>query len=229
MLTTEEQSSVRDAIARVQQQASAALQTRRSAERSVDFVAVLHANIDTAIRQEIANGPKPECKAGCSHCCSLRVEVSDPEALKIAHYLRSKSKSALKQVRRRLEANAEFHRLRVTETGSRMACAFLEANHCTIYAVRPATCRKAHSLSVNACETSATVLPQNLAIVMQCEVLIAGTNNAFRELNLSASRLELSAGVLAAMSTPRAAEAWYQGAALLGTPPQSGAGACDVA
>jgi Fe-S-cluster containining protein len=85
---------------------------------------------------------------------------------------------------------------------------------CSIYSIRPSVCRKAHSLSVKACETGASLIPQNLTRVVQCEALSAGTNEAFKRVGLPASRHELSAAVLAALAE-NAEEAWYQGKPLL--------------
>ncbi len=215
MLTDEEQTRLRDSVERVKQYASVALHTRRSAQQSINFVGVLHENVDRAIRKESECGPAPQCRVGCSYCCSVRVEASDPEALRIAQQLQTLTPSDFSQLKQRLHANAEFHQRQVAGASARMDCAFLHDHQCTIYAVRPATCRKAHSLSVAACESGADELPQNLALVVQSEVLVTGTNAAYRSLNLPASPMELSAAVLAAMAVPDAAERWYQGTALV--------------
>lgn len=230
MLTDEEQTRVRDSIERVQQQVSAVLQTRRSTQQSIDFVDVLHENIDRAIRKESERGPEPQCRAGCSYCCSVRVEASDPEALRIAHHMQTLTQSDFSNLEKRLHANARFHQQQAAGVSARMDCAFLKDHQCTIYAVRPATCRKAHSLSVAACESGADELPQNLSLVIQSEVLIAGANAAYRSLNLPASPMELAAAVLAAMASPDAAERWYQGTPILSAASQvSPSGSGDVA
>lgn len=181
---------------------------------------MLHENIDKTVTNESAQGPEPQCKPGCSHCCNLRVEASDPEALNIAQHLQTLPPQDLEPLKQRLQAKAQYHQQGLAPPSGRMACAFLQDQHCTIYAVRPATCRKCHSLSVAACESGAEVIPQNLPLLVQCEVLVAGANAAFQNFNLPASPMELSAAVLAALANPLAAEAWYQGSALLSTPPQ---------
>ena len=221
MLTLEDQHEVRDAVSRVQQRVSATLQKLASAQQAIDFTAVLHANLDKAANIEAERGPPPQCKAGCSHCCSVRVEASDAEALNIAQYLQASERTDFDQLENRLRENAYFHLHQAGDTPGRIDCAFLHDHRCSIYDVRPATCRKAHSLSVSACERGAAELPQNLALLIQCEVLINGTNAAFQGLNLPASANELSAAVLAAMAGPDVADAWYQGTALLSasTPP----------
>jgi hypothetical protein len=104
-------------------------------------------------------------------------------------------------------------------------CAFLRDHLCAIYAFRPATCRKAHSLSVEACASGAAEIPQDLSLLLNCETLVAGTKGAFRMRNLPVTTLELSAAVLAALSSSDAAERWYQGQPLLGDKTQQSADA----
>ena len=63
--------------------------TESAAQAAVDFIAQLHQGLDTVAEQARANGPQPACKAGCAHCCNLRVEATDPEVLHIAQHLRT--------------------------------------------------------------------------------------------------------------------------------------------
>ena len=228
MLSDGEQSAVREAISRVRQKASVRLKVRRTAPAALGFVAVLHESVDKAIHQETAHGPTPECRVGCSHCCHLQVEATEPEALWIAQYLQTHRADELGRLTQRLQEKAKHHGGRpISPAVPRMACAFLEDQKCTIYAVRPATCRKAHSLSVRACETGAAEIPQSLSILLQSEVLITGTSQAFQESNLACAKHELSVAVLAAMSSPNAVQAWFQGNGLVDSPSRPGRPDCQ--
>ena len=73
---------------------------------------------------------------------------------------------------------------------------------CSIYPVRPAACRKAHSLSAPHCAEQSPTIPQNLRLLVDAEALMAGTALAYRDQPLPASAHELNAAVLAALNDP---------------------------
>lgn len=95
------------------------------------------------------------CRAGCAHCCYLRVGVSIPELLVIFHQI---------QVRATPEDQDAF-RIRVADTLARgntltesfwhtsmTSCPFLdEAGFCRIYVIRPFSCRAYHSIDEKIC------------------------------------------------------------------------------
>jgi Fe-S-cluster containining protein len=175
----------------------------------------LHVSIDKVIATVQTDDRRAECKAGCAFCCSAKVEVSDMEALVIARAIHKLPAARQEEILEALRCQSE---LRSKDNDSeRIPCALLENGLCSIYSERPATCRKAHSLSAKACADQAPLIPQNLAVALNCEVLIAGTNEGFRSRNLPASANELSAAVLAALTVDSAAEHWYQGQPLLQT------------
>jgi uncharacterized protein len=220
-LTKEEEHQVHLSVGRVAARVSQALQARLSttvlsplhpAWRAIHVVATLHSNIDSAHRALPAQGPQPECKAGCSSCCHSRVEISDPEALLIARHLREGPTALMAQRTAGLRAQASQ---RVNgPANQRTPCAFLDEGLCSIYAIRPAVCRKAHSLSAAHCHSQAAEIPQDLGLTVQCEVLIAGTKQAFVQHQLPYGRHEFAAGVLAALANERAAEDWHAGKGL---------------
>jgi Fe-S-cluster containining protein len=216
MLSPEEKSSVIEAVARIEQRVSRELETKSSAWQAIEFFGVLHANIDKLVQAESATAPQPDCKPGCAYCCSVRVEVSEPEALRIARYIATLSEQEAAALTSELQVRADFHRQQDANPSARMACAFLRDNLCSIYALRPATCRKAHSLSVQACASYASEIPQKLSLLLGCEALVTGTKNAFRTRDLPVSSMELSAAVLAALASDEAVELWYRGESLRG-------------
>ena len=214
MLSPEEQLQVREVITRVERRVTSELRLRTTPQQAVDFIEVLHSNLDNVVR--LANSPDMalECKAGCSHCCNVRVEISEPEALRIARHIAALAPEQTAGLVPCLQRNSA---LRATSQ-ERSPCAFLRNDLCSIYELRPASCRKAHSLSVAACEVGASEIPQNLLLGLQCETLIAGTNAAYRVNGLPASPSELSAAVLAAVSAPDAADSWFEGKPVLNAP-----------
>ena len=93
----------------------------------------------------------------------------------------------------------------------RKSCPFLKDRLCSIYQVRPAACRKAHSADVSQCEAHAPVIPQNLEIALNAEALLRGTSGAYRQRGFDASAHELVRAVLLALLDPSAQARWYNG------------------
>ena len=121
---------------------------------------LLHADTDHALEAAFAEaearaGKPYACRAGCSACCHQLVLCTAPEALLIAHQLRSTvTASALEATLARLDAQAtaaaglSF----LGYSQARIPCAFLGgAGSCTIYALRPMACRALKSFSALAC------------------------------------------------------------------------------
>lgn len=96
------------------------------------------------------------CKAGCDHCCYQSVGVTPAEALAIFGHL-SQTRSDAELERFAAHVAAARARTRGLSTADRFSpehpCVFLEAGRCTIYEVRPLSCRGMNSLDAGACET----------------------------------------------------------------------------
>ena len=213
MLNEQEQATAHIAIDAVAARGADAIKRAPGPGQAIDFVKSLHASIDKVVKGRRPEDPAPACKPGCSACCSAKVEITDPEALLIARHLGdlppARRDELIEALRRQSIARAE------APIAQRMVCAFLQASLCSIYEVRPSTCRKAHSLSLQACENHEPLIPQNLEVSLQCDVLMAGTNRAFHACNLPAAKSELTAAVFAALSIDNAAECWFSGQPLI--------------
>lgn len=210
MLSDDEQSAFQESIARVRGLAAHALQHARGAhgaDGAIAFTAHLHRSLDTVAALAAAAGPVPDCKAGCAHCCHVRVEATEPEVFRIAQHLAAGLADSIDTLTARLRQH-----IRNAHSGAvRQPCSFLVDDRCTIYSVRPAACRKAHSLSVQHCATLAPQIPQNLRLLLDAEALMAGTAQAYGDVQLPANAHELNAAVLAALTDATAKERWYQG------------------
>jgi Fe-S-cluster containining protein len=95
------------------------------------------------------------CKEGCDHCCYQAVGVTPLEALAIADHLRrTRPSDELERVTAHLADRRE--KTRDLSAGERFSpehpCAFLESARCTIYEVRPLSCRGMNSLDAGECE-----------------------------------------------------------------------------
>ena len=213
MLSDDEQSAFQESIARVRGLAAHTLQRAHGADDAIAFTAQLHRSLDTVAAQAAAAGPVPDCKAGCCHCCHVRVEATEPEVFRIAQHLAAELADSMDNITARLRQ----HISNAHSGAVRQPCSFLVDDRCAIYSVRPAACRKAHSLSVQHCATLVPQIPQNLRLLLDAEALMAGTALAYRDVQLPASAHELNAAVLAALTDATAQERWYRGdAAALG-------------
>lgn len=213
MLSQEERSRIRESINAVSVRAFYSIQKCTNACQALAFLKSLHSSIDSVVCEPRSFVLTPECKAGCSFCCSVKVEVSDSEALQIAQHVRGLPQDGRIKLIEKLEL-AAARKANVTEP-ERSDCAFLDAGLCSIYTIRPSVCRKAHSLSAKACEKLAPEIPQNLNLLLQCEVIVAGTNEAFQKNNLHVGNNELSSAVLAALANVNAADEWFRGKPLV--------------
>jgi Fe-S-cluster containining protein len=96
------------------------------------------------------------CKAGCDHCCYQGVGVTPPEALAIAEHLRrTRSPEELERLTTHLADRRD--KTRGLTSAERFSpehpCPFLETARCTIYEVRPLSCRGMNSLDAGECAT----------------------------------------------------------------------------
>src|SRR4029079_19658980 len=98
------------------------------------------------------------CRAGCDHCCYQSVGVTPPEALAIFDHL---SRTLPDAELERVAAHVAAHRARTRDlsTAERFSpdhpCPFLDVTggRCTLYEVRPLSCRGMTSLDAGDCET----------------------------------------------------------------------------
>lgn len=103
------------------------------------------------------DAPHVACTAGCTHCCHQSVGVTPIEAVAIVAHLRQTSSSAeLNTVVERVHAA----RLRTAGLDAQQRfspdypCPLLVDNRCSVYAVRPLSCRATNSLDAEQCRTN---------------------------------------------------------------------------
>lgn len=94
------------------------------------------------------------CRAGCDHCCHQSVGVTPPEALTIMdHVIQSRSEAELAELAARVATR--FEETRGLSSQERFSpdypCVFLASGRCSIYEVRPLSCRGMNSLDADEC------------------------------------------------------------------------------
>lgn len=209
-LGEEEQAALKASIVQVGQRVERELGEHPELAQALHVVGFLHAAIDKTVAQAALRGEKPACQPGCASCCHVRVEVSPVEVLRLAVWLQdwpaAQRQDLLQGLQQRL-AQLE----NAGEPSPRLPCVFLQDGMCSIYPLRPANCRKAHSFSAEACQQGATRIPQDLSITLAAEALQAGTAQGYRQAGLAVAPLELTRGLLWALEQPSAAENWLAG------------------
>jgi Fe-S-cluster containining protein len=106
-----------------------------------------------SVRANIPNQPATACTSGCAACCHLYVQVPPGTAAVMARHIAVHFTPAEQDaLRRRLEIAAAAAREAADVTKLRMRCGLLGAdNRCTVYEVRPLSCRAFTSRSVARC------------------------------------------------------------------------------
>ena len=209
LLTEEEQAAFHETIWRVRRLAAKNLCQGADADQAIKFIANLHHSLDTVVLRASERVPAPDCKIGCSHCCYVRVEATDPEIFCVARRVRQLPTSEVTNLIERLRRHVSNGNAGGFD--AKQSCTFLVNNLCTIYEVRPAACRKAHSYSVEQCENFAPKITQNLKLIVEAEALMAGTSDAYHEISLMASAHELNSALLVALNDDTAEARWYNG------------------
>jgi Fe-S-cluster containining protein len=206
MLTPEESSAFAQSVGNVEAASLRYLASQSDRTATIRFVTHMQRGIDRIVQDDGAAAIA--CRAGCSHCCSARVEVIAPEAFLVASALRSQGDEGLL-------ARLERHRSSVddaaTSWSARPACPFVVDGLCSIYEFRPSPCRKAHSLDAATCGAGSPTIPQDLRMALRGEALATGTANAYRARGLDADRHEFIGALVVALTDPSAEERWFAG------------------
>lgn len=209
-LSDEERVAFQLSIANVQRAAVRQLAAHPDIDAVIGFVAVMQRGVDKVIAGSAERTVWPDCKIGCSYCCSARVEAFPPEVFRIVRQLRQDSPERLAARVARLQAHVAHSALDLP-WGQRLPCAFLDDGLCGIYAVRPSACRRAHSLDVEKCRAGAAEIPEDLELFLGAEALIVGTAQAYQAHGLASDSHELSGAVLQVLAESCAEERWHQG------------------
>jgi len=185
--------------------------------RSTRVVKLLHNLHDITIER----GPAFDflaCKRGCSLCCDLYVSASPPDIFAIADSIRARtSKSRLAQTIDQIEsANSPAQGLSAAERAdTRIMCAFLKDNLCTIYQVRPVACRSWCSTSLSTCEAGARGESVDIPQPEYVPLTRFGYDHAhwlvLKHRGLDATSYELVHAVLVALKNPDLEISWLDG------------------
>lgn len=214
MLDQDEQSALEQSSRAVQTTVSAHLAAITSPAALIHFISNLQTGIDKVTQQAQTNGAELACKPGCSHCCHAPVKALAPEVFKIAREIKKLDPESMLAITERLSDYLQQQSSSGMQWQTRPPCPFLQNNLCSIYAIRPAVCRRAHSLKLDPCATSAPEIPQQLEIVLGAEALLQGTAAAYESRGLDAGYYDFCGALLLVLNDTSAEVRWLGGEAV---------------
>jgi Fe-S-cluster containining protein len=192
---------------------------RAAATRDVQAVGPIEALRKSQSRHDLRLASAPDagtldCRAGCTWCCHFSVDVRAVEVFAILDFVAGNfSSEALARLESQVRTNAAF--LAGLDEEQRMTrnqrCAFLQEGRCSIYSVRPQTCRNYHATDVTGCKLSFDE-PGNLDIDPDFAPYVyqgGGAHveafcEALRDAGYDVAAYELHGAVAAAMAQPEA-------------------------
>lgn len=179
------------------------------ADAARDVIAVLEA-AGSGFSAAFPNQPAIDCAAGCAFCCHLAVAVPPGVAEMIGdHVAETFTVEAQSALLVRLKAAAAVAAAAVDPTTLRHRCPLLGADdRCTVYPVRPISCRAFTSPSVTRCEALIAGaapeggVPQNASLFRLHRDATAVLEQTARARGEPATQRGLAEALLDAMSRP---------------------------
>jgi Fe-S-cluster containining protein len=201
---------------------SAALHAQRTPLQVIEIAA--HAarltddSIHTVVKQ-FPPSPPLACQEGCAWCCYQLVGTTAPEVFRIADYLQKhftpeELQAVQDQIVRRDEQRKGLRDDRWS--AARLPCPLLVDNRCSVYPVRPVTCRGFNSSDARLCERWVKrrervevpiYEPQHRLATFVLDGLRAGLS----ESGLPDDLLELTAALRIVLTLPNALDRWLAG------------------
>jgi len=165
----------------------------------------------TSSRQRIA------CKAGCSHCCYMRVVATVPEVIALADFVALNFSKAQFAAMRKRVMNVKTRGLTDEQWGvAHHACPLLVDGECSAYAARPLECRGYNSTDVRACRAAAKdylewEVPMDAALMSTFKSAQAGLLQALTHFGHSPRLVELTAALRVIFRDECAIDRWLAG------------------
>lgn len=159
-----------------------------------------------------ADAPTLACKAGCFWCCYFSVDIRPVEALRILEFVERELPAADRErIVSEIKTNgAILNSLDDDERVKRNTkCPFLHLGRCSIYQVRPQTCRNYHATDVRGCEKAYSependdIDPEFAPLVYQSgNAHVEAFSNAMRDSGYDVKAYELNTALALALATP---------------------------
>ena len=194
------------------------------AERSAETVFRI---LDQAVQQtshigkQATSSSRLACAEGCCFCCYQPVDITPPEALAMAAYLRSQLvEKDFDTLRTRLTVTASSLRDLSYEAHAqaKVPCALLVDGTCSVYPSRPFACRAWNSTSVARCQEifdhgdPITMIPPiDMEVYEPIWDVAQGVVDGLKQARLDSRPYELHSALQRVLNIPDAAARWVQG------------------
>jgi Fe-S-cluster containining protein len=200
-------------------------------ERGATQGDIQSAGVFTALRRSqerhdarIASAPDVgtlACRAGCTWCCYFTVDLRPVEVFAILDFV-EQSFTDTDKARVYAEVRANSAALRDLDEDARITrnvkCPFLSDGRCTIYAVRPQSCRNYHATNAVGCQQSyenpddLDIDPEFAPSVYQAGAAhVEAFSLAVQGVGFDVKAYELSSALDAALSDPAARDRFAKG------------------
>lgn len=209
-LSAEEELALKQSCEAVEASVTGHLRRMENRVDVIHFIRHLQFGVERLSEQAQAQGASIACKAGCSYCCHAEVKVLAPEVFASAKAIRQLPVAEINSIKQRLVDHANQNPESST-WNLRPACPFLADGLCSIYAIRPAVCRRAHSLDKDACASSNPEIPQQLGLSLGAEALLHGTASAYENQGFDAGYYDFSRALLLVLRDASAEQRWLAG------------------
>lgn len=164
-------------------------------------------------------GAATVCRAGCSYCCWMRIDVLAHEVLLIARHARQHaSPEELSALQERAEAQRALAAVLSFEENQRQQrpCVLLKDGCCSVYTARPSACRRYFSLSLEDCEllwrdSHAEASPQHPLVAEAGRYAAGGVRNALVHAGFDAYSYDLPSALVEALADPECEQRWLRG------------------
>jgi Fe-S-cluster containining protein len=157
------------------------------------------------------------CKAGCNHCCHMRVVATVPEVIGVAEFMASNFSAELFEATRRRVLDLETRGLSDEQWGvGHYPCPLLVNGKCSVYAARPLECRGYNSTSVEACRAAARdylhwEVPMDNSLMSAFKSAQAGLLQALTCVGHPPRLVEMTAALRVIFLDQLAVERWLEG------------------
>ncbi len=174
---------------------------------------------DQASRETLPRQPPLACQEGCAWCCHKVVGVSAPEVFRIAAFLeQTQSPEHLRATRERVNRVEEQREALASDRWAavRLPCPLLANDRCSVYPVRPLTCRGYASTDAGACERhvrsrARVEVPLWAPTQRRSALLLDGLLAGLTEAGLRGERLALGLALRLALADPETQNGWLRG------------------
>ena len=201
---------------------TAALQSQRTSLQVIEVAEHAACLTDESIQKvvkEYPPSPPLACQEGCAWCCHKLVGTTVPEVFRIADYLqRHLTPQEFQIVRDRIIQRDEQRKgLREDRwSAARLPCSLLVDDRCSVYPVRPLTCRGFNSSDARQCERwvkkrERVEIPIYEPQHRLATFILDGLRAGLSESGLPDDLLELTAALRITLTLPNAFDIWLAG------------------